>query len=88
VFGGMTQVMFLLLPFALIVIGALGLAGGAGAYSMPVGFPTTMLMILLFPLFYALHQYMELEKSLCNLGAVAMTCIYGLLLYFLFSVPS
>jgi hypothetical protein len=42
----------------------------------------------LFPLFYALHQYVEQNKSLTNLGAAAMTCIYGLLLYFLFSVPS
>ncbi len=88
VFGGMTQVMFLLLPFAFIVIGVLGIAGGTGIYSMPINFATSMLTILLFPLFYALHQYMEQNKSLSNLGAVAMTCIYVLLLYFLFSVPS
>ena len=88
VFGGLTQVMFLLLPFAFIVIGTLGMTSGSHLYSMPINFPTTMLVILLFPLFYALHQYVEQNKSLSNLGAAAMTCIYGLLLYFLFSVPS
>jgi Ca2+/Na+ antiporter len=88
VFGGLSQVMFLLLPFAFIVIGTLGLVTGSALYAMPINFATTMLVVLLFPLFYALHQYVEQNKSLTNLGAVAMTCIYGLLLYFLFSVPS
>jgi CRP-like cAMP-binding protein/Ca2+/Na+ antiporter len=88
VFGGLSQVMFLLLPFTFIVIGTLGLVNGSSPYAMPINFATTMLVVLLFPLFYALHQYVEQNKSLTNLGAAAMTCIYGLLLYFLFSVPS
>jgi Ca2+/Na+ antiporter len=88
VFGGITQVMFLLLPFALIVIGLMGFITGSAHYIIPINTPTTLLMLLLFPLFYALYQYMEQEKSLSNLDAAGMTGIYLLLLYFLFTSPS
>ncbi|HUF11468.1 MAG TPA: cyclic nucleotide-binding domain-containing protein [Longimicrobiales bacterium] len=87
-FGGMTQVMFLLMPFALLMIGILGIAGGGAAYTIPINVTTMLLMVLLFPVFYALHQYMEQEKQLTNLDAVGMTGIYVLLLYFLFTSPS
>ena len=41
---------------------------------------TTMLLtVLLFPVFYALHQYLEQEKQLTDLDALAMTGIYLLL---------
>ena len=84
-FGGLTQVMFLLLPFGLLVIGIAGLATGDPLYVVPVNAVTILLMLLLFPLFYALHQCMEQDKSLSNLDAAAMTGIYALLLYFLFT---
>lgn len=87
-FGGMTQVMFLLMPFALLMIGILGIASGGVAYTIPINVTTMLLMVLLFPVFYALHQYMEQEKQLTNLDAVGMTGIYLLLLYFLFTSPS
>lgn len=87
VFGGITQVMFLLLPFALLVIGLLGATTGSAQYVIPITTPTTLLMLLLFPLFYALYQYMEQEKSLSNLDAAGMTGIYLLLLYFLLTSP-
>jgi Ca2+/Na+ antiporter len=87
VFGGMTQVMFMLMPFGLIVIGILGLATGRPEYAIPISSVTLLLMLLLFPLFYVLHQYMEQEKTLSNLDAAAMTGIYALLLYFLFTTP-
>jgi CRP-like cAMP-binding protein/Ca2+/Na+ antiporter len=86
VFGGLTQVMFLLLPFALLVIGVAGLVTGNPLYSVPVNAVTILLTLLLFPLFYALHQCMEQDKSLSNLDAAAMTGIYALLLYFLFTI--
>ncbi|MGH2568151.1 MAG: cyclic nucleotide-binding domain-containing protein [Bacteroidota bacterium] len=88
VFGGLSQVMFLLLPFALIVIGILGLLLEGSKYVLPINVVTTLLMLLLFPLFYALHQYIQQEKKLSNLDAAAMTGIYLLLLYFLFTSPS
>lgn len=87
-FGGMTQVMFLLMPFGLLMIGLLGMLGGGAAYAIPITVSTLMLMLLLFPLFYALHAYLEQEKQLTDLDAVGMTGIYLLLLYFLFTAPS
>lgn len=88
VFGGLTQVMFLLLPFGLIVIGLLGMSSGNPAYAIPISSATMLLVLLLFPLFYVLHQYMEQDKTLTNLDAAGMTGIYLLLLYFLFTSPS
>jgi Ca2+/Na+ antiporter len=88
VFGGMTQVMFLLLPFALLVIGVLGLTTGEAGYAIPMSMAAIMLVLLLFPLFYALHQYITQDKALSDLDAMAMTGIYVLLLYFLFTSPA
>ncbi|MBL7994143.1 cyclic nucleotide-binding domain-containing protein [bacterium] len=85
VFGGLTQVMFLLLPFALLLIGISGLVTGNAIYSIPINITTCLLMLLLFPLFHTLHQYLEQEKSVNNLDAASMTGIYVLLLYFLFT---
>jgi len=85
VFGGLTQVMFLLLPFGLLVIGVLGMATGYAQYAIVINGVTMMLMLLLFPLFYALHQYISQEKTLSDLDAASMTGIYLLLLYFLFT---
>jgi len=88
VFGGLTQVMFLLLPFGMFVIGIFGLMSGDSTYAIPINVATTLLVLLLFPLFYTLHQYVEQDKDVSNLGAVAMTGIYVLLLYFLFTYPN
>ena len=88
VFGGLTQVLFLLLPFGLIVIGLGGLITEDAKFAFPVNVATIMLMLLLFPLFYALHQYIEQERSLSDLDAAGMTGIYLLLLYFLFTAPA
>ncbi|MBI4472057.1 MAG: cyclic nucleotide-binding domain-containing protein [Acidobacteria bacterium] len=85
VFGGLTQVKFLLMPFGLCVIGFLYLTGGGEAYAVPINSSTLLLMLLLFPLFYALHQYLEQDKKLSNMAAAGMTGIYSLLLYFLFT---
>lgn len=87
VFGGLTQVLFLLLPFGLIVIGLGGLITGDAKFAIPVNVVTIMLLLLLFPLFYALHQYIEQDRTLSNLDAAGMTGIYVLLLYFLFTAP-
>lgn len=87
VFGGLTQVMFLLLPFGLLVIGILGLWTADIRYEVPINAVTIMLMLLLFPLFHTLHQCIENGKSLSNMDALAMTGIYVLLLYFLFTAP-
>ena len=87
-FGGMTQVMFALFPFGLLMIGILGVATGGVEYTVPINVTTMLLTVLLFPVFYALHQYLEQEKQLTDLDALAMTGIYLLLLYFLFTSTS
>ena len=46
-----------------------------------------LIRILLFPLIYVLLQYLEDDHTLSNLDAAAMTAVYGLLLYFLFTAP-
>jgi Ca2+/Na+ antiporter len=85
VFGGMTQVMFLLLPFSLLAIAAFGAVTGSAAFAIPINVQTTLLMLLLFPLFYVLLEYVSEDHTLSNLDAAAMTGIYLLLLYFLFT---
>ena len=87
VFGGMSQVMFLLFPFTLLVIGVFGLTTGAASFAFPINSATLLLVLLLFPLFYALHQFVEQEGTLSDLDAAAMTGLYLLLLYFLFTAP-
>lgn len=82
VFGGVTQVMFLVTPFTLLVIGLFGLFGSAH-HTIPINFTTSMLVLLLFPLFYVLLEYIEEDHTLSNLDATAMTGIYVLLLYVL-----
>ncbi|MBM2826430.1 MAG: Na Ca ex protein [Dehalococcoidia bacterium] len=86
-FGGMTQVMFLLVPFSMLVIAIFGFTTGGTIYTIPITMATTMLILLLFPLFYVLLQYLEDDHTLSNLDAAAMTGIYVLLLYFLFTAP-
>src|SRR5687768_12251812 len=82
VFGGVTQVMFLVFPFTLLVIGLYGVFGSAH-HTIPINFTTTMLVLLLFPLFFVLLEYLEEDHTLSNLDAAAMTGIYVILLYVL-----
>ncbi|MBM2811666.1 MAG: Na Ca ex protein [Chloroflexi bacterium] len=87
-FGGITQVMLILLPYAMIIIAIFRLATGSSAYVVPITIETTLLMILLFPLCYVLLEYLKEDHTLNNLDAASMTGIYALLLYFLFTVTS
>ena len=82
VFGGVTQVMFLVFPFTLLVIGLFGVFGSAH-HTIPINFTTSMLVLLLFPLFFVLLEYLEEDHTLSNLDAAAMTGIYVILLYVL-----
>ncbi len=88
VFGGLTQVMFMLLPFSMVVIGLLGYLSSGDFYAIPINITTSLLVLLLFPLFYTLHQHIQQEKNLSNMDAVGMTGVYVLLLYFLFTYPN
>ena len=86
VFGGITQVQTLLLPFSLGIIAIFALLTGSATYSLPIDAQTTLLMILQFPMLYVLLQYLKEDHTLNNLDAASMTAIYALLLYFLFTV--
>ncbi len=83
VFGGITQVMFLVVPYTFLTIGLFSLVTGDPRYLVPIDFTTTSVMILLFPLFFVLLQYIEEDHTLSNLDAAAMTGIYLLLIYVL-----
>lgn len=83
VFGGVTQVMFLVLPYTLLIIGALNLLTGDPRFVIPIDFTTTSIVMLLFPLFFVLLQYIEEDHTLSNLDAAAMSGIYILMFYLL-----
>jgi hypothetical protein len=74
--------MFLVAPFTLLAIGVYGVLGSA-THTIPINFTTSILMLLLFPLFFVLLSYIEEDHTLSNLDAAAMTGIYALMLYVL-----
>ncbi len=76
VFGGITQVMFLVLPFTLTVIALSGCI-------IPISFVTTIVLLLLFPVFFVLFEYLEEDHTLNNLDAAGMVGIFVLILYVL-----
>ena len=82
-FGGITQVMFLVVPYTFLLIGLFNLLTGDPRFVVPIDFTTTSIMVLLFPLFFVLLQYIEEDHTLSNLDAAAMTGIYLLLIYVL-----
>ncbi len=81
--GGITQVLFLVVPFTFLMIGLFSLLTGDPRYVVPIDFTTTSIMVLLFPLFFVLLQYIEEDHTLSNLDAASMTGIYLLLIYVL-----
>ena len=86
VFGGITQVQTLLVPFCLAIIAVFALGtGDLVRFSLPINLQTIFLFLLQFPLVYVLLAYLEDDHTLSNLDAAAMTGIYALALYFLFS---
>lgn len=76
VFGGITQVMFLVFPFTLAVIALSGCI-------IPINFVTTIVLLLLFPVFFVLFEYLEEDHTLNNLDAAGMVGIFVLILYVL-----
>jgi Ca2+/Na+ antiporter len=80
-FGGVAEVMFLVVPFTLLTIGSFALYTGNPFYSVPVNFTTTTLVLLIFPVFFVLLQYLRNEHTFSVLQAGAMTGLYILLLY-------
>ena len=84
-FGGITQVMFLVLPFTLIAIGLYQLGAGAAHPELPLAFslPNVLLLIFLFPTFFVLVELLEEDHTLGTLDTVVMTSIFALLVLLL-----
>jgi Ca2+/Na+ antiporter len=76
VFGAITQQMFLVLPFTALFIALMGA-------TIPINFVTTISLILLFPVFFVLFEYLEEDHTLNNLDAAGMVGIFALIVYVL-----
>jgi hypothetical protein len=84
-FGGITQVLFLVLPFTLIAIGVHQLTTGAAHPELPLVFslPNILLLLFLFPTCFVLVELLEEDHTLGLLDTVIMTVISGLLVLLL-----
>jgi Ca2+/Na+ antiporter len=89
-FGGITQVMFLVLPAALLAIAALQAWTGAAHPDLPLGFSLSniFLLLFLFPTFFVLLELLEEDHTLGILDTVIMTAIVALLLLVLVTYGS
>jgi hypothetical protein len=83
VFGGISQAMFVSLPLALVFTAIWAFLAGSTEHVIPITLETALLMVLMFPLFYVLHEYMNETHPLNHLNIVALTGTYSLLIYFL-----
>ncbi len=76
-FGGITQVMFLVLPFTLLTVGVYQVIAGDSHVDLPLTFDVsfTLLAGLLFPTFYVLVALLEEDHTFGALDTVIMTAI-------------
>jgi hypothetical protein len=81
-FGGITQVMFLVLPFTLLAIGIYQGVAGTGHIDLPLAFDlsTLMLFLLLFPTFFVLLELIQEDHTLGALDTTIMGAIFFLIL--------
>lgn len=84
-FGGITQVMFLVLPFTLIAIGAYQLYINGAHAELPLAFELShiLLLIFLFPTFFVLFELLEEDHTLGILDTTIMTGIFVLIILIL-----
>lgn len=85
VFGGITQVMFLVLPFTLLFIAGYQHFFNPVHPGLPIQFsvPNIFLLIFLFPTFYTLSALIEEDHTLGILDTTIMTCIFLFLIVLL-----
>jgi Ca2+/Na+ antiporter len=81
-FGGITQVMFLVLPFTLLAIGLYEGVFGAGHADLPIAFSLSnvLLFVLLFPTFFVLTELIEDDHTLGALDTISMLAIFLLVI--------
>ena len=84
-FGGIAQVMFLILPFTLLAISFYQGQLEPGHSDLPIGFSLSnvLLFILLFPTFYVLIALIEEDHTLGALDTVTMLSIFLLIILIL-----
>ena len=84
-FGGITQVMFLVLPFTLLGIAVYEVSSNAGHDELPLQFSLTsiFLLLFLFPTFYTLSSLLEEDHTLGLLDTTIMTGIFSFLIVLL-----
>jgi len=81
-FGGITQVMFLVLPYTLIAIGIYQQWINPGHPEVPIDFSLSnvFLLLFLFPTFFVLIELLEEDHTLGILDTTIMTAIFALLI--------
>ena len=81
-FGGITQVMFLVLPFTLLAIGFYQVAFGSAHPDLPLAFShsAVLLFLLLFPTFFVLLELIQEDHTLGALDTAIMGAIFFLII--------
>ncbi len=81
-FGGITQVMFLVLPFTLIAIGCYQIWGNPGHPELPLPFSLSnmLLLLFLFPMLFVLIELLKEDHTLGILDTTIMVSIFVLLI--------
>lgn len=81
-FGGITQVMFLVLPYTLIAIGIYQQWIDPSHPDVPIDFALSnvFLLLFLFPTFFVLIELLEEDHTLGILDTTIMTAIFALLI--------
>jgi hypothetical protein len=89
-FGGITQVMFLVLPFTLLAIGTLQLFAGTTHPELPLAFShsSVLLFLLLFPTFFVLLELIQEDHTLGALDTTIMSAIFVLIITILLAYGS
>ncbi len=86
-FGGITQVMFMLLPFTLIAIGVYQFGINPNHSELPLlfSFSNILLLLFLFPMLFVLVEVLREDHTLGVLDTTVMAAIFLLLLALLLS---
>jgi hypothetical protein len=81
-FGGITQVMFLVLPFTMLAIGAYQAFFGFEHPELPLAFShsAVLLFLLLFPTFFVLLELIQEDHTLGALDTTIMAAIFILII--------
>lgn len=86
-FGGITQVMFMVLPFTLVAIGCYQAWINPGHPELPLlfSFSNMLLLLFLFPMLFVLVELLEEDHTLGVLDTTIMVAIFLLLIALLLS---